>query len=684
MAQQFWVNNYFVDVSRNQIQHQQQATQLPPKALKVLEVLASRAGEVVSHDELMELVWVNSVVGPNTLQRAIAQLRKVFGDDSKQQAFIKTHAKKGYSLEANVRWGNSQSTPTAVIDNRWWGLSHRKWAYAGTIAFTFVLLFYMLKPHTPLYAEMTPLTASDSQEYNASYSPNGRYLAFNRFVGQCQSHLWAKDLENNQEVRLSTEPGHYSRLSWSADGTQLAFIVESTCSPMTSPVHQCWQLQTFDFAQAWKGNSQNLLRYDCAETKTTQPTWLNDGRIAFLQYPNEAKNAPEIVLYDPFSEQLTPLKLDHQGEIYSLDYSHRSGLLAVVMLTDNHQHLLTTFTPQGEVHSASVIERLPHHSVYHRFPIRFLPDGNGFLTDVKGQIYKLNLDGELILLHPESYRDLQMPTHHPMRNKLTATYGAKDFDVGKLKIDYGEGIFEPFNRSTAAEINAQFQPHGNLIAFVSYRSGDSQIWIADGVSAYQLTDFEDGLFGYRFSWSPDGNSIVVNLGNQLAVLDLNGGYRLLNTPIAINALMSWHDPNHLLVTANQTKKGQLFSIDMRTGNAEYLEISNVIWASHTQDNQIIYSDYRKQFWLYADKNSHPMPKLTKKLFGKIALFKQGDLYGIDANHHFWRYRLSTDEFSIITTLDKNINYISDIRAEDILASKFIGGRRELIELSVDE
>ena len=66
MAQQFWVNNYFIDVSRNQIQHQQQATQLPPKALKVLEVLASRAGEVVSHDELMDIVGENSVGGHNT------------------------------------------------------------------------------------------------------------------------------------------------------------------------------------------------------------------------------------------------------------------------------------------------------------------------------------------------------------------------------------------------------------------------------------------------------------------------------------------------------------------------------------------------------------------------------------------------------------------------------------------
>lgn len=49
------------------------------------------------------MVWKDSVVNQNTLQRAIAQLRKVFGDD---KTFIKTHVKKGYSLDATVRWEN--------------------------------------------------------------------------------------------------------------------------------------------------------------------------------------------------------------------------------------------------------------------------------------------------------------------------------------------------------------------------------------------------------------------------------------------------------------------------------------------------------------------------------------------------------------------------------------------------
>ena len=104
MSKPYWVNDYLVDLSRNQISFQDDDIAIPKKALAVLTVLAENSGKVVSHDMLMDTVWRTSVVAPNTLQRSIAQLRKAFGDDSKQQSMIKTHAKQGYSLEAKVKW----------------------------------------------------------------------------------------------------------------------------------------------------------------------------------------------------------------------------------------------------------------------------------------------------------------------------------------------------------------------------------------------------------------------------------------------------------------------------------------------------------------------------------------------------------------------------------------------------
>ena len=104
MSLRYRVGDFFVDPSRNQITLNEQPQTIPPKALAVLTYLARNPGKVVSQNELLDNIWPDTVVTPNTLQRSIAQLRKAFGDDRKSQAYIKTHAKQGYSLECEVSW----------------------------------------------------------------------------------------------------------------------------------------------------------------------------------------------------------------------------------------------------------------------------------------------------------------------------------------------------------------------------------------------------------------------------------------------------------------------------------------------------------------------------------------------------------------------------------------------------
>lgn len=680
MAKKFWVNNYFIDVNRNQIQHQKQTTAIPPKALKVLEVLASRAGDVVGHDELMDLVWQDSVVGPNTLQRAIAQLRKAFGDDSKQQAFIKTHAKKGYSLEANVRWEYNETKQNSSVQ-----VTQQKSAKTPLIIATIValvVLVFTLRPSEPkLFDLVTPLTASDEQEYNASYSPDGKYLVFNRYMGQCESHLWAKDLTNNQEQRLSTEPGHYSQLSWSSDGSQLAFIMQSDCSNKPEQGLQCWQLQTLDFAQAWNGRSENLLRYDCANVKTTHPTWLNDGRIALLQYPSLESNKPELVIYNSVSNDLTKVPLEQTGRIYSLAYSRQSGLLATTTLEQDNSHVLRTLNLAGEVQSEAEITPLDGQSVYAQFPVKFFPDSENLLTHVEGKIYRLTTSGDLSLMHPRTHSGLWNPSYHPNQDKFAVTYGTKDFDIGFLNTSKEKADIDIFSRSTTVDVNAKFQPYGDLISFVSNRSGLSQIWIMDGNRTYQLTHFELGLKSSRYDWAPDGQGIAMNVNNQLTLVKLDGSIKTFESNVAVNSLMPWTMQDKILVTDNQTDKHQLYSIDVKSGETKKLQLDNVLWAAITGNDQIIYADQQSKVWLYSNGTAQAISVLDNKLSDDYLLLKEGELYGIDNQAQLWRYNLAINKLITLNSLNGNINYISDIKGEQILATKFIGGRRELVEYS---
>jgi transcriptional activator of cad operon len=70
--------------------------------MRLLMCLAERAGEVVSIDELLNLVWSDVTVAPDSVYQAVASLRRLLGDDPKQPAYIETVPRLGYRMIAPV------------------------------------------------------------------------------------------------------------------------------------------------------------------------------------------------------------------------------------------------------------------------------------------------------------------------------------------------------------------------------------------------------------------------------------------------------------------------------------------------------------------------------------------------------------------------------------------------------
>ena len=70
--------------------------------MKVLELLASRPGEVFSPTQIEESAWPDVVVSPNSVYQSIAHLRRALGDDKKEPRFIETISRKGYRCVGRV------------------------------------------------------------------------------------------------------------------------------------------------------------------------------------------------------------------------------------------------------------------------------------------------------------------------------------------------------------------------------------------------------------------------------------------------------------------------------------------------------------------------------------------------------------------------------------------------------
>ncbi len=98
----FTINDWHVDPASDRIMRGDHVIKLDPQNMKVLEVLASRAGEVISQAEIEESAWPGVVVTPNSVYQSIAQLRKALGDDRSSPKYIETIARKGYRCVAQV------------------------------------------------------------------------------------------------------------------------------------------------------------------------------------------------------------------------------------------------------------------------------------------------------------------------------------------------------------------------------------------------------------------------------------------------------------------------------------------------------------------------------------------------------------------------------------------------------
>ncbi|MBV8497162.1 MAG: winged helix-turn-helix domain-containing protein [Gammaproteobacteria bacterium] len=91
-----------VDGALDEISRDGQTTKLEPKMMQLLLCLAAHAGQVVSVEQLLDEIWKDVVVTPDSVYHAIAALRRVLGDDSKAPTYIANVMRRGYRLIAPV------------------------------------------------------------------------------------------------------------------------------------------------------------------------------------------------------------------------------------------------------------------------------------------------------------------------------------------------------------------------------------------------------------------------------------------------------------------------------------------------------------------------------------------------------------------------------------------------------
>src|SRR5687767_1383172 len=95
---QFAFGLFRFDARTGQLSNDNREMTLAPRAAAVLAMLAERAQQLVTKQELLDRAWDGIAVSDDALTSCILELRHALGDDARRPRYIETRHRRGYRL----------------------------------------------------------------------------------------------------------------------------------------------------------------------------------------------------------------------------------------------------------------------------------------------------------------------------------------------------------------------------------------------------------------------------------------------------------------------------------------------------------------------------------------------------------------------------------------------------------
>jgi TolB-like protein/DNA-binding winged helix-turn-helix (wHTH) protein len=163
------------------------------RSMRLLMALAAQSGRTISVEKILEEVWEDVVVSPDSVYQAVASLRRLLGDDPKEPTYIATIPRLGYRMVAEVSaatddtpvplprslpTSDSSHAPTVAREGTHWNPKYRT---MGLSALLFLLVglgvfMYMQRPWhgtPPQSVAVLPFTDLTSQAMDEEYFADG-------------------------------------------------------------------------------------------------------------------------------------------------------------------------------------------------------------------------------------------------------------------------------------------------------------------------------------------------------------------------------------------------------------------------------------------------------------------------------------------------------------------------------
>jgi Tol biopolymer transport system component/DNA-binding winged helix-turn-helix (wHTH) protein len=545
---------YLLDTDLRTLKRDGELVAAAPKVVETLTVLIQNRGRVMTKDELLRVLWPDTVVEEANLTQNVSVLRRLLGDDARTHRYIVTIPGKGYSFVApvtEVPSGTSNFLKGAGLPARW-GSEYQGMVYAVIIACVLLAgggmyVMYVQRHHLsePVTLRFTSFPGIETMP---AFSPDGKQVAYvrsehdpiglhywRRQVGQ--ANIYTRLTEAGTELRLTWHPGADYFPAWSPDGQYIAFYRDE---PAASG---CYVVSAL-------GGEERQITHE--ETEIAGLAWLPDGRHLAISHFSEGSHAAPLMEISLETGQQRPLTFPPAETLGDTSPAiSPDGKILAFLRAKNPRTVDACFMPL----SGGKLRCWPLEGGWTE-GLAWTAGGNGIIVSAirsaHHRLWRYHINGGAPTAVTSDEEEAGLPAVSRQGNQLAYVLSGRNVNLWELNIDGSPipAVVKPEDAKAIAtssrfQSDPAFSPDVRKIAFLSDRSGTREIWVTaiKTQTSTQLTHFKGPPAGSP-SWSPDGLEIAFDLergaGSDIYIISADGGAaRRITAARGENVAPSW-------------------------------------------------------------------------------------------------------------------------------------------------
>jgi Tol biopolymer transport system component len=444
--------------------------------------------------------------------------------------------------------------------------------------------------------EIVPFSTEVGQQFSPSISPDGSRVAYVWDGAGTNLDIYIKDVKSGAVQRFTHDSAPDLHPAWSPDGKQIAFLrgAQSTADVILKNVESGLERRIGTIENIGGGWASDNLYTGCQS-----PTWSPDGkRLILTDAPSSAKGLGLVAMSVTTGEKTalsSPMGVDQ--DCYPR-FSPNGREIAFVRYVSHGV---------GDIYTMSSDGGAPRQLSSDHRTIR----GLDWSADGKRLVFATNRAGsyEIRTIGSEGGDSQTLPSDTASASEpavardggwMVYVESAENWNIWRVRIEngrYGKRLGQPerFLASTGQNHSPSYSPDGSTIAFVSNRSGNPEIWLAnaDGTHLRQITHFNGPWLG-TLRWSPDAKNIVFDARPRghsaiFTISVASGEPKLLEQENFEDRRPAWsRDGKSIYFDTTRSGRPQIWKRDLETGVARPIAPPATMAPTESIDGQTLY------------------------------------------------------------------------------------------------